>query len=81
MITVFKKYLLRIRINPDKFFQSSILPVKKKKQPNGNSNKILARNSRIGLSFQFSKRNTVYAVIRANYPWIINATSLACPRN
>lgn len=52
MITVFKKYLLRIRINPDKFFQNSIFPVKKKKQPNGNSNKILARNSRIGLSFQ-----------------------------
>lgn len=50
MITVFKKYLLRIRINPDKFFQSSIFPVKKK-QPNGNSNKILARNSRIRLKF------------------------------
>lgn len=62
------------------FFQSSIFPLKKRKMAIRTR---FSYNPRyIDLSFQIFQNATQRTpVIRANYPWIINATSLACPRN
>ena len=73
-----ERKLYRIRI--DKFFPKFNIPFKKRK---------LAIRTRfsynpryIDLSFQIFQNATQRTpVIRTNYPWIINATSLACPRN